>query len=265
MPLTATLPMTTAIRYDYPLNERIRLLLRLELLFSQFDYGAANDGIWHSRLALAALFELLELTSRAEPKSEISRELERQGRVFGALKNRPGIDDGALDRVLDRIERTAAELRATGPAVFETLQNHGFLTAVRQRNSIPGGSSPFDLPELHHWLQLTPPATRRDQLERWLQPLLPLRSGGQLVLELLRSSATPRRCLAAGGLYQQTFDNDPTPQLLRMEIAAEQAVFPEISGDRHRCAIRFMHQASPDEPIQPIGRDIEFQLACCAI
>lgn len=257
--------MDQAIRYDYPLNERIRLLLRLEALFQQFAAGIGAGTHWSSRQALAALFDLLELVGRAEPKSEIVKELERQARVFDRLKERPDIDSDALDRVTREIRQAVVALSKTSPAELDELRQHVFLNAIRQRSSIPGGSCAFDLPELHHWLRLTSAEARTKQLERWLTPLAPLREGNRLILELLRGSAIPRRRVAENGRYQETLDGEPATQLLRLEIAAEQGVFPEISGDRHRFTIRFMVQDSPDDKPQPVDGDVTFRLACCAI
>jgi cell division protein ZapD len=251
--------------FEAPLNERIRLLLRLEALFRQFDSGTGGTEAWHSRLALSALFDLLELCSRTEPRTEIGKELERLARVFNDLRERPGVDTDALLKLDQRIEQVASTLPRVTPAVLEALRKHPFLNAVRQRSGIPGGNCSFDLPELHHWLRQTPPTDRSRQLDNWLEPLLPLRDGSGLILDLLRGSAVARRRVAEHGLYQQSLEGDSAPQLLRLFLPSVGSIFPEISGGRHRFTIRFMHQSDPDTRPLPVDEGVEFRLACCVL
>jgi cell division protein ZapD len=52
--------------YEYPLNERIRTLLRLEDLFVRFDHFAGQEGQLEHHVALTTLFEILEVASRAD-------------------------------------------------------------------------------------------------------------------------------------------------------------------------------------------------------
>lgn len=52
------------ICYELPLNERIRMLLRLESLFNKIDFFSAQAGAFEHHAALVALFEILDVTSR---------------------------------------------------------------------------------------------------------------------------------------------------------------------------------------------------------
>jgi len=74
--------------------------------------------------------------------------------------------------------------------------------SIKQRMGIPGGACEFDLPSYHHWLHLAP-AVRRNDLEEWLAPLLPLEEGFSIVLHLLRNSGKTCRHTAHRGVYQQ--------------------------------------------------------------
>ena len=64
------------ISYEYPLNEKVRTLLRLEDLFSRMthftDLSHSNDH----HAAMSTLFEILEVVCRADLKSELLQELE---------------------------------------------------------------------------------------------------------------------------------------------------------------------------------------------
>ena len=70
------------IHYEFPLNERVRTMLRLEDLFSRLDQLIAGNEHCDHHEALGVLFEILEVTSRGELKSDLLQELERQKRIL---------------------------------------------------------------------------------------------------------------------------------------------------------------------------------------
>ena len=76
------------ITYEYPLNERIRTLLRLEDLFERSRHFIARTDPLDHHVALLTLFEILEVASRADLKSDLLQELERQEGPEGELPQR---------------------------------------------------------------------------------------------------------------------------------------------------------------------------------
>ena len=253
------------IIYEYPLSERHRLLLRLDQMFDQFGQGHAGDSPWSSWLAVTALLALLDLATHSEPRAEVSRELERQAQIFTALQQRPDIDHDALERVLDDIDQALDAVRTSPLHSLDGLRQNQFLNGVRQRMEVTGGGCPLELPALRHWLHRTPAEDRGHHLAAWLDPLQPLQRGARLALDLLRGSVFPQPCVASNGRYQQVFDDDPRPLMLRLQVAADQDVYPEIDGNRHRFSVRFMHQPEPEQGPQAVTQDVPFQLACCVI
>jgi hypothetical protein len=98
------------ISYEFPLNERIRTLLRLEDLFTRFAYFVAKTDAHDHHAALLVLFEIVDVASRADLKSDLIQELERQKQLLEALRNNPQIAEDALESVLQEIEQTSAKL-----------------------------------------------------------------------------------------------------------------------------------------------------------
>ncbi len=84
-PLTE--PDGAVITYEYPLNERIRTLLRLEDLFERSRYFIARAGAHDHHMALITLFEILEVAGRADLKSDLLQELERQKQVLLSFRD----------------------------------------------------------------------------------------------------------------------------------------------------------------------------------
>jgi cell division protein ZapD len=163
------------ISYDFPLNERVRTLLRLEDLYAKLlcfiDRSTATDH----QAALSVLFEILEVASRSDLKSELLQELERQKRQLSALRNNPEISEQALDTVLDEIESASSGVLNMGGKVGQHLRENEWLMSIKQRAGIPGGTCEFDLPSYHHWLQQDA-MLRRNYLMKVEKPTITLPS-----------------------------------------------------------------------------------------
>ena len=94
------------ITYEYPFNERIRTLLRLEDLFEKTAYFAESDGQLEHHTALVTLFEILETAGRADLKMDLIQELERQRQTLLAFRNNPEISEEALSGALYAVSYT---------------------------------------------------------------------------------------------------------------------------------------------------------------
>src|SRR4029077_15061922 len=177
----------TMIRYEHPLNERVRTLMRLEGLYARalFFTGETTPEAHHA--ALLALFEISDVAARADLKTDILQELERQRQLLAPLRDNPAIERETLDALLAEIDAVSARLLAQTGKVGGHLRENEWLMAIKQRAGIPGGVSEFDLPAYHYWLHLDP-ATRQSDLQGLLAPLLPIHDGLKIILRLLREN-----------------------------------------------------------------------------
>jgi cell division protein ZapD len=103
---------------------------------------------------------------------------------------------------------------------------------------------------------------RAARLHDWLEPMQPVRKAIGLLLSLARTSANPRALVADSGFFQEALDVQAPAQLLRVGIAPDLSLFPEISGHKNRFSIRFMHANGATRPAQ-MRKDVEFKLTCC--
>ncbi|MBL8260512.1 MAG: cell division protein ZapD [Candidatus Competibacteraceae bacterium] len=255
--------MSLTVCYEQPLNERVRSLLRLEFVFQQVEHALENPSIWDARVALQGLFDILALTGRNEFKRELLKELDRHA-TLGRLRQTPKIDTGTLDRVLAEIGAVIDQMHCQDHQMQEAVRQTDFLGDARKRSHMPGGFCQFDVPALHHWLQLDYPV-RTGHLRGWLSPFGPMRAAAMLILRLIRDSATPKPEVAAQGFFQRALDCVAPHQLIRVLMPVDHACFPEISGGRHRFTIHFLEQADPNSRAVQSTSDIAFELACCAI
>jgi cell division protein ZapD len=99
--------VTAKIIFEHPLNERIRTFLRLEHLFEKVDYFMPQYDPWTTRVAVDALMDITAVTARADMKSEIQKELDRNMASLRRLARDPAVDSAALERILGELEHAA--------------------------------------------------------------------------------------------------------------------------------------------------------------
>ncbi len=252
------------IVYEYPLNERMRTFLRLEFLFAQYRFGAAGESAWHTREAVNALLDVKSLLTRSDVRSELQKELDRIEASLTQLEQRPEVDSGLLKPVIQDCNALAGRLRNAPTGIPAAVSDNAFLTTIEQRAGVPGGTCAFDLPGYHLWLE-TPAAERQALLAHWHNAFELIDKGVAMVLKLLRHSADPIEESAPGGNFQAMLDRATPYQMLRITVPGGAGVYPEISGSRHYCNIRFLQQPRSGERPQQVDNDVSFILERCVI
>lgn len=225
------------IYYDYPLNEPVRIFLRLNALFRRVCYFLERDDPRDHHAALLTLFEIVDGTARSDIKLELLQGLERQRGALIALRKNPQVEREQLEKTLLEVERVMESLHRTLGKFAEHLRNHEGLMAIKQRVNIPGGVCDFDLPVYHHWLS-QPATVRRRQFDVWLAPLLSTHSALELHIRLMLESAKVFPLEATNGAYQQT-KVGAEARLLRVGILDDVPYVPEISANKYLLNIRF--------------------------
>ena len=249
------------ILFEHPLNERIRTLMRLEDLFARAHYFADRDGAPEHHAALLSLFEITDVASRADLKTDLLQELERQKQVLAPLRSNAAIDQQALGALLNEIERVNGDLLAQAGKVGTHLRESEWLMAIKQRTAIPGGVSEFDLPAYHYWLNKDAAARRRD-LAHWIDPFDAIRSGSAIVLRLLRENNRVSRHTASRGVFQLMLTTTKVAQLLRLTVKRDPPCVPEISANKYALNIRFIGVSGMDRG-NVVDQDIGFELTFC--
>jgi cell division protein ZapD len=250
------------ILYEYPFNERIRTLLRLEHLFDRLAQLVERiDPIDH-HFALTSLFEVLDVAARADLKTEVLKDLERQKAVFNGFRGNPAIAEATLDSVVSQMEGAFRDLHELPGKVGQSLSDDEWLMSIRSRANIPGGTCEFDLPAYFAW-QHEDPAERQAYLRRRVLSLAPLSRAVSLLLGVLRDSGHPQMVAAAAGQFQQTLPQTRTYQLLRLRIDESLRLIPEITGHRLLVTVRLLRREA-DGKVKPTNDDAAFELALCA-
>ena len=250
------------ILYEYPFNERIRTYLRLEHLFRRLSELIARDEALDHHYALATVFEVMDVGARADLKSDVLKDLEKQKQILNAYRGNPAIAEGVLDDVIGQLDQRFVALNSLAGKAGQSLTENDWLMSIRSRVGIPGGTCEFDLPAYYAW-QHEPATQRRRDLERWASTLAPLADSIQMLLKLLRDSGAPQKVIASAGQFQQNLPQGRTFQLLRLALDPGQGLIPEISGNRLMVSIRLMRHES-DDRLHPSTEDAAFELTLCS-
>ncbi len=248
--------------FEQPLNEKMRTFLRLDYLYNQALYHNEKASQWGSRAAVASLIDILAITTRSDVRAEVLKEIERHLSNLTEFENKSGVDGQRLKALTQNLTRLRSALSMAGGSYLQPLRDSEFLAAIKHRSAIPGGTCEFDLPDFFYWLNQNT-ESRTQAFNEWFALLRPLCDAVAEVLWLTRQRGRARREVAAGGNFAITFDRDAPLQLLRIQLPADSAIYPEISGSHYRCSVRFLKWNGLSARATQCSEDVPFQLVTC--
>jgi len=237
-------------------------MLRLEHLFDRMGQLIVRDAPVDHHFALATIFEVMDVASRADLKSDLLKELERHKAQLNAYRGNPHISEAALDEVVARIDRVFAGLNQLQGKAGQALASNEWLMSIRSRINIPAGTCEFDLPAYYAWQQLDA-GKRRADLSNWIVTLTPMAEALQVLMGLLRDSGAPQRVVASGGQFQQSLPPGKVYQMMRVRLDGSDPPVPEISGHRLMLSIRLMRPDAEGRLRIAAGEDTSFELTLC--
>jgi len=251
------------VAYEQPLNERMRLLLRVEFVLRTLHDSLGGDPIWHHRATVARLLDLADLLTRSDLRLEVIKELERLAGILTSMQRAPEVDRGRLQNVLDQLDEEVDRLHNVPLPFAQSLLESDMITQLRKRHNLALGNCDFDQPAYRYWLA-RPAAQREQDLNAWAEPFSSLGSATALILTLIRQSAGSAVESAQLGFYQRSLDAGQSHQLLRILLPLGSPYYPEVSAGRHRFSIRFVRYCDRGKPL-PADEDVEFRLMCCSL
>ncbi|UJF19619.1 cell division protein ZapD [Vibrio sp. SS-MA-C1-2] len=238
-------------RFEHPLTEQVRTYLRIEFLLQQIEQSQELTSPWMAQSLFKGVIELLELLEQGQLKTEILKDLERQKGKLELWLGVPSVNQDVLKSIISKVSSCSQQL-SRGPRLNLLLKDQRLLKSVRQRISIPGGCCSFDLPLFHLWLN-KPVIERQHLSHKWWQQLSPLREVITLLLQLIRSSGQQQTHIAKNGFFHiETKD----ALLLQLNIESKLDIYPIISGNSKRVAIRFLPFNDDSHPPE----ELSFQL-----
>lgn len=242
--------------FDYPLSERIRNFVRIRQLDERFRETLAAEGKWLHHVAVCTLFEITECASRADLKRDLLHELERQ-RMQQNAQAEPD-----RERV-EKLNQAISGLQSANRQSAQSLRENEWLTAFKQRLSIPGSTTAVELPSYHYWLNQDA-EQHRAYLGKWIQPAQPVLQAVALVLESLEKHRQVLSCEAKAGVYQHG-GLIQTTHLLRIGVDPVHEVVPDVSANKYFTNISFLQANQESTRSKQAEKDLSFELILCSL
>jgi cell division protein ZapD len=255
-------PADDYLVFEQPLAERMRTFLRIEFLYQQSLYHAEMDAPWSSRAAIDSLLGIMAILTRGDVRGDVLKELERHTVELNRYQAKSGVDGGRLQSLLSNLGNLRDQLSGQQTHFLQSLKESDFLSAVKHRSAIPGGTCEFDLPDYNHWLHRDMQDRTRD-FEKWMADLRPLCDGVAELLWLTRESVAAAELQAHAGMFQQALEKGSSVQMVRVAVPRSANVFPEISGSQQRFTVRFLEWQDTDHRPSQTQNDIDFRLYLC--
>lgn len=250
------------IHYEYPLHERVRTYLRLEHLFKHLDQLLGRADPLDHHFALVTLFEIMDVGARADLKSDVLKDLDRQKHLLEGYRGNPVIAEEVLEAVIEAADRSFNDLSSQNGKAGQPLTENDWLMGIRSRIAIPGGTCEFDLPSYYRW-QHNGLESRQSDLQQWIAPLEPLKQAVALLLKLMRDGGSPQKVMANNGQLQLNLPQSRSYLMVRLGLDASLDVWPEVSGNRLLISVRLMRTVE-DQRSQACGEDVSLELSLCA-
>ncbi|EKD73626.1 MAG: hypothetical protein ACD_45C00244G0002 [uncultured bacterium] len=252
---------TETIIYEQPLNEIVRVCLRLEQLFQALDHKLNDETKLGTHHVIRLIIDILQILERPDLKAKFSKELNSCLTSLMRYGSLPQIDAKKLETLTQQLEELSRHLIDSNEKIGHHLRDTCLLNALRLHLSTPGGGCSFDTPLYHYWLQ-QPFATRRAIITDWLKSFTQIQAGVALLLDIVRNHTKTEEKTAPHGFHQELLDPQTNLRMIRISIHAEIHAFPQISVGRHFLSVRFFSPNIIEQPHQ-YADDLFFWLTYC--
>jgi len=247
--------------YEQPMNELMRVCLRLEYLFFRIDDCLKFNPI-PTEMIISYMIDVLRILDRPDLKTKFSQVLNRYVGDFSRLLKVPLVDKQALDQTLKALYPLTHYLMGLQGKMGASLCDQPLIASIYQHFSYPGDCC-IDTPVYNYWLHQDR-SKHRQEIHEYLEHLSKIREVIELLLKIVRESVNFRERIAEKGFFYQNLDPTLPWQLIRVALNSDLKLYPEISAGKHRVTIRFImfdHQRATKQHDQ----SVLFNLSSCAI
>lgn len=250
-----------AIIYDQPLNEVIRVCLRLEQLFQQIDHQLNDNSTLGTRNLISFIINVLHILDRPDLKAKLAKELTHLLANLMRYGKAPDVDSEKLSQLTEKLETLSRSLIDSSGKIGHRLRDVELLNTLRLHLASPGGGCSFDIPLFNYWLQQSA-EVRQTTINHWLSEFTEIKNAVILVLDIVRHNAKIEQRTAIHGFHQELLDPQSNLRMIRVGIDRSLAAYPEISIGRHFLSVRFFFPDIETKPTQ-YSHNLTFWIAYC--
>jgi len=246
-----------SLLFEHPLNERIRNYLKLEHLFQQLNVSSNIDIKTSYTSFFNALFAIIDTLERNDIRGDLIKELEKLEQHLVVWSQAPNIDTSRLEHNLQQTIKLLCDLRKP-QQLWLCYKDDKFLTSIKQRFAMQGGTCAFDLPQLHFWLNQNTEHIE-DELNHWMSMFNAISQSLYLTLKFIRLRGEFTTIETDSGFFQGNGEN---LSLLRIKTPKDSELYPTVSGNKFRYSIRFVSPCA-ESGRKYIKQPINFELSKC--
>ncbi len=158
------------IIFEQPVNELLRVCLRVEHLLELAENSLRNTTLHDTRTTISAMADILSVTERPDLRGKFIKEFLRQTANLQRFMNEPHIDQTRLNTALLGLEQITQLLQNSNGKFGAKLRDNEFIVNIRQHLAMPGGTCSFDTPSFYYFLR-QPAKERHTKLVEWLSEL----------------------------------------------------------------------------------------------
>ena len=244
------------IKYEFPLNERIRRFIRLEQLFHKTHSAILSSQKFNEFNTFERIFELMQTASRTDLKVDLMQEIERK--IISIKKEKRS---KKYDQLLIKLRKIKTNLGKAKihPGFF--FGNDKLLQEIKTRSDSPFGITSIDFPEFQFWLQNQSPIFKKEYINKKLIPYHPIKEAISILLLILRTNTNTTNVVGENGVYQRKLD--PALKIDLVTITAKKSLrsFPNISSNKYAINIHFNDAKTQNQ----VEKNINFKISLSSL
>jgi cell division FtsZ-interacting protein ZapD len=251
------------ILYEKPLNETMRLLLRLDALFTRYEALKAGKYAITLDEQLGILMRLIAVTDRADLKSKLTQLVHQLIHRLQQWQKHKEANQEPITEALKQSQECLTYFDQTRDKIGHHLREQFFIKQLLPQFNHPGGLTDFTLPIYALWQRQIFEQKCHD-IHDWMKEFQTLQTCIELLLKFIRQNSDCQTVWVANGFYQQPMDAKKNIQLFQVKVPTAFNVYPNVSVGRHHVSIHFHHvpQAGFDMS-EPYPKPFECQLCFC--
>lgn len=251
------------VLYEKPLNETMRLLLRLDALFARYEQLKSDNHPITYDEQLAVLLRLIAITDRADLKSKLTQLIHQLIHRLQQWQQHKDANQEPIQQALAECQHCLAYFDQTRDKIGHHLREHFFVKQLLSQFNHPGGLTDFTLPIYALWQRQILEQKGHD-IQDWMKEFEPLKLSIDLLLRFIRQNSECHTVWVDNGFYQQPIETKNTVQIFQVNVPLSFNIYPNISVGRHHVSIHFHHipQAGFDIS-EPYTEPFECALCFC--
>jgi cell division protein ZapD len=222
------------IKYEFPLNERVRKFLRIEEIFKNFDNQLVVKNRFDDYACFNLYFHIMATASRTDLKVELIQEVEKQRALISKkIKTKKNIlAQNQLKKVKLQLEKNKTK---TG---FDFGRDK-FLHELKTRSITPSGIIITDFPELQYWLESTAQKDRKIYFMNKIKEYSSIKAAITTLMKVLRDNIETNVMQSKNEAVQYKLNPLLKNDLVVISLPEASKYYPNISSNKYAVNIHF--------------------------